>query len=217
MVTKKSCQLKNKKVLITAGPTWVPIDRVRVISNIATGETGVLLAEKLQKLGVKVTLLLGPVGICCLNKKIRLLHFRFFDELKRIIIKELITKKYDIVIHSAAVADYRPLKAYSRKVRSGLKNWRLNLIPTTKIIDAIKKIDKSLFLAGFKFEPQARKEELIKRTKALMRRAHLDLAVANTIYKNLYQAYIINQNQTYGPLENRKDLVEKLIQILKNI
>jgi len=206
--------LKNKKILITAGPTWVPIDRVRVISNIATGETGILLAEKLQKAGAKVTLLLGSTDICCLNKKIRLLHFRFFDELKRIIRKELITKRYDIVIHSAAVADYRPLKTYSRKVKSGLKNWRLNLVPTIKMIDAIKKIDKSLFLVGFKFEPQAYKEELIKRTKKLIRRAHLDLAVANTINKSQYQAYIVNENKTCGPFRSKNDLVRRLTQIL---
>jgi phosphopantothenoylcysteine decarboxylase/phosphopantothenate--cysteine ligase len=175
------------------------------------------LAEKLQKLGAKVTLLLGAVETCCLNKNIKLIHFRFFDELKRIIIKELTTKKYDMVIHSAAVSDYRPLKTYSRKVRSGLKNWRFNLVPTTKIIDAMKRIDKSLCLVGFKFEPKAPKKTLIYKARSLISRAKLDLAVANTIYKNRYQAYIINQNQTYGPLENRKDLVEKLIQILKNI
>ena len=63
-VTKsQSHKLKNKKVLITAGPTWVPIDNVRVISNTATGETGILLSEKLKNLGAKVTLLLGPTNL----------------------------------------------------------------------------------------------------------------------------------------------------------
>ena len=206
--------LKNKRILITAGPTWVPIDSVRVISNIATGQTGILLAERLRRLGAKVTLLLGPVETCSLNKKIRLIHFRFFDELKRIIVREITSKKYDIVIHSAAVSDYRPLRTYSQKVGSGLKNWRLNLIPTTKIIDIIKGVDKSLCLVGFKFEPKATKGKLIQETKKLIRRAKLDLAVANSIDKNQYQAYIVCQNKIYGPFANRKGLAQRLIQVL---
>ena len=207
-------KLKNKSILITAGPTWVPIDSVRVISNIATGQTGILLAERLRRLGAKVTILLGPVETCSLNKKIRLIRFRFFDELKRIIVREITSKKYDIVIHSAAVSDYRPLRTYSQKVGSGLKNWRLNLIPTTKIIDIIKGVDKSLCLVGFKFEPKATKGKLIQETKKLIRRAKLDLAVANSIDKNQYQAYIVCQNKIYGPFANRKGLAQRLIQVL---
>ncbi|PIP20346.1 MAG: hypothetical protein COX40_05270 [Candidatus Omnitrophica bacterium CG23_combo_of_CG06-09_8_20_14_all_40_11] len=225
--------LKNKRILITAGPTWVSIDSVRVISNIATGETGILLAEKLQNLGARVTLLLGPVDTCCLNKKInpalsylnhrpsrrkggiKLLRFRFFDELKDKIIQELKYKKYDIVIHSAAVSDYKPVKTYSHKIRSGIKNLRLGLVPTEKIIDLLKRIDNSIILIGFKFEPQAKKGMLIKRAKELIRAANLDLAVANTMNKNKYYAYILdNYNHSYGPVFNKKDLVTKLADLM---
>ena len=204
--------LKNKKILITAGPTWVSIDSVRVISNIATGKTGILLAEELQRLGAKVTLLLGAVEACCLNKNIRLIRFRFFEELKNIIIKELRSKKYDVLIHSAAVSDYRPLRVDSQKVKSGKKIWQINLVPTLKIIDLIVKLKSSLFLVGFKFEPQAGKKALIEETKNLIKRVKLDLAVANTVSdKSRYRAYIIdNYNQIYGPLFNKKSLVDKL-------
>jgi len=206
--------LKNKKILITAGPTWVPIDSVRVISNIATGETGVLLAEKLSKAGAKVTLVLGPVGACCLNHKIKLIKFKFFDELKNIITKELSFTKYNILIHSAAVSDYRPLKNYNQKVKSGKKLWQLKLTQTPKLIDLIKKLDPSLILVGFKFEPEARKDTLMKRAKNLLDHAHLDLIVANTIFGNLYKAYVINHNRTYGPVFNKKDLAVKLINLI---
>ena len=207
--------LKNKKILLTAGPTWVPIDAVRVISNVATGQTGILLAEKLQKLGARVTLLIGPVETCCLNKNIKLLRFRFFDELKDKIIQELKYKKYDIVIHSAAVSDYEPSKVYSGKIKSGIKNLRLSLVPAEKIIDLLKRIDNSIILVGFKFEPQAKKDMLIKMTKELIRAANLNLAVANTIDKNKYCAYILdNYNRSYGPLFNKKDLVTKLADLI---
>lgn len=209
--------LKNKRILITAGPTWVPIDKVRVISNIATGKTGILLAEKLQRLGAKVTLILGPVGICCLNKKIRLIHFKFFNELKDLIKKELKFKKYDIVIHSAAVSDYRPTKIYAHKIKSGLKNLSINLVPTEKIIDLIKKINSSLFVIGFKFEPKAEKNKLIQRAKKLLLHSKLDLTVANAIERDKYEAYIINPKRIYGPLFSKENMVSKLIKVIGDV
>ncbi len=206
--------LKGKRVLITAGPTWVPIDAVRVISNIATGATGVLLAEKLLKLGAKVTLLLGPVESCCLDKKINLIRFTFFAELRRIIAKELISKKYDIVIHSAAVADYKPKESFKQKLKSGIRQWNLRLVPTPKVIDSIKKMDQDLFLVGFKLEPKATRKILIDRTVSLIKRARLDLAVANSIHKNRYRAYIVNKKQIYGPMSNKKDMATGLIRLI---
>ena len=127
--------LKNKSILITAGPTWVPIDAVRVLSNRASGETGFLLAEKLKQAGAKPTLLLGPVGCCRPIKNIRLLRFCFFDELKNLLIRELRTNRYDAVVHAAAVADYRPEKEIISKMSSGIRHWNLRLIPTIKLID----------------------------------------------------------------------------------
>ncbi|MFH0912964.1 MAG: phosphopantothenoylcysteine decarboxylase [Candidatus Omnitrophota bacterium] len=206
--------LKNKRILITAGPTWVLIDKVRVISNIATGETGILLAEELQSRGARVTLLLGAVGTCCLNKKIRLIRFKFFEELRRLVIKELETRKYSIVIHSAAVSDYRPLKTYSSKVRSGLDSWKLNLVPTAKIIDAIKKKDKSLRLVGFKFEPETTKARLIRKGEILLARKSCDTVVANTLSKGHYSAYIIQKDKTHGPIFTKEKLVKYLVEKL---
>ena len=215
MDTERSHKLKNKKILITAGPTWVPIDNVRVISNIATGETGILLAEEAHKQGAKVTLLLGPISDCCLDNSINIIRFKFFDELHKVIKKELKNKKYDIVIHSAAVSDYKPGICYRQKIKSGIKKWRLNLIPTPKIIDLIKKIDSTLFLVGFKFEPGAGRQLLLKKAKNLMNRAKLDLAVANSIDKDKYIAFVINTHRTYGPFFNKNLLASKLIKIIR--
>lgn len=209
-------KLKNKKILITAGPTWVPIDSVRIISNIATGKTGILLAEKLTRLGANVTLLLGAVETSCLNKKIRLRRFKFFDELKDTVIKELGSKKYDIVIHSAAVSDYKPQRTHYYKIKSGLRNWKLNLVPTIKIIDLIKRINKNIFLVGFKFESHSNRNKLIKEAREFFKRCAIDLLVANTVKNNKYQACIISKTKTYGYFSNKKALTEGLIEVLKN-
>jgi phosphopantothenoylcysteine decarboxylase/phosphopantothenate--cysteine ligase len=211
LATKKPKKFKNRRILITAGPTWVPVDSVRVISNIATGQTGILLADKLIKSGAKVTLLLGPSAeVCPLNKKIKLIRFKFFDELKSAIIKEVAGGKYDVVIHSAAVADYRPQANFKQKVKSGIKKWNLCLVPTPKLINLIKKIDRDLFLVGFKFEPKTPRKVLITEAKSLIARANLDLAVANTVYGGRYCAYLVNNRQVYGPVFNKKDMARDL-------
>lgn len=204
--------LKNKRILITAGPTWVPIDNVRVISNIATGQTGVFLANELAKKGAWVTLVLGPcVNAKILNRRARLISFKFFDELKKAVEEEIKTKKYDIVIHSAAVSDYTPKMKYGRKIKSGIKNFRLELKPTAKIIDCVKKIQPEVFLVGFKFETGKSEETLFKETRSLIKRSNLDLAVANTVNGGKYKAYILSGQNISGPFLNKIRMVKNLI------
>jgi len=206
--------LRGKSILITAGPTWVAIDSVRVISNIATGETGILLAQRLQRRGAKITLLLGATGHCTLSKKIHLIRFRYFGDLKNKIADELERKKYDILIHSAAVSDYRPKRACKDKIKSGIKSLKINLVPTPKIINLIKKINRSLVVVGFKFEPSAAQNMLLGEAKKLIEQAQLDLAVANTVDKQRYKAYIISRNKIYGVFRNKSALTNKLINLL---
>ena len=206
--------LKNKKILITAGPTWVPIDSVRVISNIATGETGILLADKLERAGAKVTLLLGPCGACCLNRRIKVIRFKFFDELKDKAVRELKSRKYDILLHNAAVSDYQPVRAYRSKIKSGIKDLKISLVPTEKIINLFRKIDRSLLLVGFKLGVGLSKEALIKKARRLIRDADLDLAVANTVDRNRYRAYIVSQSLIHGPLDNKKEMADKLMRLI---
>ena len=235
-------KLKNKKILITAGPTWVPIDKVRVISNIATGSTGILLAEHLSKLGAKVTLILGPfpnvaflrrassgsrreakkvttfgASSCCINRKVKIINFRFFDELKEKIQKELGAKHYDIVIHSAAVSDYRPTQAYKGKITSGKKLFSINLRPTPKLFAEIRRKSADSKLVIFKLEFGV-KENLLK-TKALklLKDARADLVVANTFCGNSYKALIIDKGKRVLARINKKATVaQRLISIIKS-
>jgi len=206
--------LATKNILITAGPTWVEIDSVRVISNKASAETGILLAEIFAKRKDRVTLLLGPSRACCLNEKIKVIPFRFFDELKKNLFRQLYSKKYDIVIHSAAVSDYKPDRASGYKISSGIKKWRLTLVPTPKLIDRIKKIDRALFLVGFKFQPRVKKIKLLEESKDLLRRSNADLVVGNTIDKNRYKAFIVAPQGTVAEALNKEDLADKLVKLI---
>lgn len=197
MVTKKN-------ILITAGSTWVALDKVRVISNIASGETGFILASKFKEIGAKVTLLLGPGNFCSLKcSGVKIISFKYFSELKCLLQSELKKRKYSAVIHAAAVADYQPERISHCKVSSQLDNWRINLIPTDKLVNNFKHYAPGLITVGFKFEPDAGKNRLINEGKRLLKQANLDLVVANSSKNKTYQAYIINSVEKYGPFFNK--------------
>jgi len=204
--------LRNKKILITSGPTWVAIDDVRVISNIATGQTGILLAKELVRLGARVTLLLGPVDNCCLDKKIRLLRFKFFKDLKDILKRELTSKKFDFIIHNAAVSDFAP-QAIKGKITS-TKAFSLNLKPLPKISGIIRRLAPKAKLTLFKLESGVSDNILIKRAKAARLEAKADFAAANRL--NPYRAFIITEYEITNCLRSKKDLVNKLLLLLTN-
>jgi phosphopantothenoylcysteine synthetase/decarboxylase len=207
--------LKGKRVLITAGPTWVAIDQVRVISNLASGETGFILADKFKKLGAKVTLLLGPGNFCVAGQAgIKLIHFKYFSELAQLLDKELKSQKYTAVIHAAAVADYQPEKIIAGKISSLHKNWRINLVPTKKLIKGLRKYKPDLFTVGFKFEPNANKDKLLAKGKQLLRTANLDLVVANSNKNMGYQAYILSSLKKYGPFFNKTEMAIYLSRLM---
>lgn len=208
--------LNNKRILITAGPTWVPIDNVRVISNTATGKTGILLAEKFARQGCRVTLLLGPGNSFCRNKGVKVIPFRFFDELSRLLKKELKGKHYDVIIQSAAISDYKPSSLRIKKISSRLKTLNLALKPAPKLIDSLRKLSPGAFLVGFKFEPDLKVNKLIKNGTSLLKRSRLDLVVANTNQDKHYAAYLVSKNNDCGPFLSKEQMAQKLVTLIAN-
>ena len=206
---------REKKVLITSGPTWVPIDNVRVISNTASGETGILLAKAFIRQGCRVTLLLGPISAVALDKKIKVKRFTFFNDLVALLKKEL-KSDYDIVIQSAAISDFAPGFTGKKKISSQCKKLKLILKPTVKIINYLRKLKPNAFLVGFKFEPDLKTDELIKKTRKLIQSANLDLAVGNTLLNKHYNAYLVNKAQVSGPWLSKSAMVDNLIKLIRS-
>lgn len=205
--------LRNKRILITAGPTWVAIDSVRVISNAATGGTGILLAEKLNQAGAKVTLVLGPVGEGVLSRKIDIVRFRFFEELRQAVKKELSSRHYDIIIHSAAVSDYKPKRPIKGKLDSG-RVYKLELLPLPKIVKEIRAKAPQAKLVMFKLESRITDAELLERARNSLREAGADLIVASRIFPS-YKAYILDDRAKYAQANSRKELTGDLCRVLK--
>ncbi|MDD5567631.1 MAG: phosphopantothenoylcysteine decarboxylase [Candidatus Omnitrophota bacterium] len=205
--------LKNRKILITAGPTWIPIDNVRVISNTSTGKTGILLAEGLAKRGAKITLLLGPIGAYSLNKKIKVVNFKFFDELNSLVKNEL-KKKHDAIIQAAAISDYQPIKASKTKLNSDKDILKLVFKRTPKIIASLRRAAPGSFLVGFKFEPDLSGNKLVNKGRSLLKNSALDLVVANTSKNRRYAAYLVSNKQVGVQVLSKEKMIESLIDLI---
>jgi phosphopantothenoylcysteine decarboxylase/phosphopantothenate--cysteine ligase len=207
-------QLKNKRILITCGPTWVPIDDVRVISNHSTGELGHRLSKGLNRRGAKVTVLEGPVKNHLHEKGVKVKRFTFYHDLHDLLNAEL-KKKYDVIIHAAAVSDYRLKVTHKTKLSSDFKSMKLELIPTKKLIQTIKRKNRDAILVGFKLESSVTKKGIKDLTADLFEKSRCDYVIANTAMQNSYKGYLVKNDQTISPLEHsRQGIVNALIKEL---
>ena len=180
-----SSKLRGKKVLITAGPTIEYIDPVRVITNQSTGKTGVLLAAELVSAGAKVTLIYGP-GREPPSKGVKLVRVETSKEMFDAVRKEM-KQKFDIAILAAAVSDYTPERSNKTKIKSIPNKILIKLKRAPKIIDMIKKIQKDVFLVGFKAETNTSREKLINEARKKLKESKADLIVANDIGLKKYR------------------------------
>lgn len=212
----------NKRILITAGPVWVPIDKVRVITNIFSGKLGLIIANLAHTLGADVTLLMGPGKILVPAKKLsrfKIIKFRYFDELLELVKTHVGSKRYDVIIHSAAVSDYRPIFVKRGKIKSGKKELSIRLKPTIKIVDLIKKIDPDIFLVKFKLEVGLSQQELINIAYRSMIQSNADLIVANDFqtvtrgHKN-HVAFIINPQKLIKKITGKEKIADELLRLI---
>ena len=211
--------LKGKKVLVTAGPTIEKIDPIRIITNHSTGKTGVLLASELVSAGAKVTLVYGP-GITEPPKGAKIIPVQTVTDMFNEVKKQM-KKKFDIVILAAAASDYIPKNQYSKKIKSTKNSLTIELKKAPKIIDHIKKLQKDVFLIGFKAETDISKKELVVRAKQKLRDSKADMIIANDIGKKYFKDTRYNELLIVDPESvvvigrNRKEKIAKLI--CKNI
>ena len=180
-----SSALKNKKVLMTAGPTIEHIDPVRVITNQSTGKTGLSLASELISAGAKVTLVYGP-GEEKPPNGAKIINVLSSKEMLNAVKIEL-KKKFDIVIMTAAVADYIPTNPSKKKIKSSKDKIEISLKKAPKIIDQIKKFQKNVLLVGFKAETNLTKNQLIKSAQKKLKESSSDMIVANDIGSSRYK------------------------------
>jgi len=167
--------LKNKCILITAGPTYESIDPVRFIGNHSSGKMGYALAEVAASLGAQVKLISGPVSIKTNNEAIQVIDVSTAEEMYKA--SHEFFNNCDIAILSAAVADFTPKTVASQKIKKGKDCLTLELTKTKDILTSLSKIKKRQFLVGFALETQNELEN----AKTKLKKKNLDLIVLNSL------------------------------------
>ncbi|HQH70711.1 MAG TPA: phosphopantothenoylcysteine decarboxylase [bacterium] len=181
--------LAGKRVLITSGPTFAPLDAVRSITNRSTGRLGCAIARSIRKHGAEVVFLAGETsqvpkaaGSAGGGRPLLLVErFVTVPDLKRLLMNHLTGRPFDAVVMAAAVLDYYPVESVAGKKRSDEDEWIVRLKRGEKIIEQIKSWAPDVFLVGFKLEARVSQEELAARAGDLIKRSRADLVVANRL------------------------------------
>jgi phosphopantothenoylcysteine decarboxylase/phosphopantothenate--cysteine ligase len=167
--------LKGVNVLITAGPTFEPIDPVRFIGNHSSGKMGFAIADEMASLGAQVTLVSGPTAEKSAQPLKRIDIVTAADMLK------VCNQHFDnsaIIVMSAAVADYTPSYVASQKIKKNDETFSIELKKTTDILAALgQRKQQDQLLIGFALETN--NEE--KNAKLKLKKKNLDLIVLNSL------------------------------------
>ncbi len=166
--------LEGLKVLVTAGPTAEEIDSVRFISNRSSGRMGYALAREAAARGAKVILISGPTGLRT-PYYVDGISVRTAAEMSREVDREL--RGTDLLIMAAAVADFRPRRIESGKIKKSGAALKLELELTEDILARVGTLKDRPFLVGF----AAESEDLRGNAAAKLKSKALDMIVANPV------------------------------------
>ncbi len=208
--------LKDKHVLITAGPTYEKIDPVRFIGNYSTGKMGYALAEEAANRGAKVTLVSGPVSIKAKHPKISVISVESAREMHDQCIIQFPSS--DIAIMCAAVADYAPKNTATEKIKREKDDIPvINLVKNPDIAASLGQIKtESQKLIGFALETNNETTNAQDKLK----RKNLDAIVLNSLQDkgagfgtdtNKISIFFANGNRQDFPLKSKVEVAKDII------
>jgi phosphopantothenoylcysteine decarboxylase / phosphopantothenate---cysteine ligase len=146
-----SGELSGKKVLVTAGPTYEPIDPVRFIGNHSSGKMGVAIARELKNRGGEVTLVLGPGSQVHDLEGLQVKKVQTAEQMFEICNQVFVTS--DIAVMAAAVADYTPSTVSDEKIKKKEDQWSVSFSKTKDILKSLGQVKKEgQTLVGFALE-----------------------------------------------------------------
>lgn len=170
----KEQDLLGKKVLVSAGPTIAPIDPVRYITNRSTGKMGYAIAKEARDRGAEVILVSGPTNLEP-PKNVKIINIKTNEEMKKEILQNF--KWADIVIKSAAVADYKPKEYSKEKIKKGEDDLNICLTRDNDILKFLGEIKTHQVLVGF----AAESNNVLENAERKLKNKNLDFIVANDI------------------------------------
>lgn len=219
---KSQNQLKGKRVLITAGPTYEKIDPVRFIGNYSSGKMGYALAEECAERGAEVELVSGPVSINLNRANIHITKVESAAQMYAAAVNAF--PKTDIAILCAAVADFTPRETKDVKIKREKGDMAIQLVPTKDIAAELGRMKKeSQFMVGFALETNDETNNAINKLKA----KKLDFIVLNSLNDkgagfsvDTNKITIISDTSKYEyslkpKREVAKDIIDKICELYK--
>ncbi|BAP17935.1 bifunctional phosphopantothenoylcysteine decarboxylase/phosphopantothenate--cysteine ligase CoaBC [cyanobacterium endosymbiont of Epithemia turgida] len=211
--------LKNIPILVTAGPTPVPIDNIRRLTNHFTGQLGTKIAKELYLKGADINLIHGESSYTPPDYLPYQIVKTYQDYLE-LVINKLSNKNYICGIFSAAVADYQPQKIMLGKIPSKEKSKCIKLIPTIKVIEEVRQKFPNLYMVTFKYQEQVSHEALIEVASARIKKGY-QVVVANRGEEMKSQqehiAYLVTQNESPQKMIGKRRIATKIVEHLENI
>ncbi len=184
--------LDGVRVLVTAGPTFEPIDPVRYIGNRSSGKMGYAVAEEAQQRGAEVTLISGPTALSP-PAGMAVVPVETHDQMQGAVLQHGVGQ--DVIVMAAAVADFTPVEPASEKLRRSA-NLTLSLAPTSDIAAQATRAAPEAFHVGFALETG----DLIGRAREKLQHKGQDLVVANAVSET---------HNPFGSDTNRVSLVTR--------
>lgn len=215
--------LRGRRVLITAGPTVEHIDPVRVITNKSSGKMGIAIAEEALARGGQVAIVYGP-GSAKPPADARVVDVETTQEMYDAVVKELKEDDYDVMIATAAAADWAPERQFNYKVPTrSTPELPVTLKPTPKIIEAVKKMSPKTFLVAFRAEHGLSDNALVESAYQRMKISNADLIAANDVGRSgvgfrtdTNELFIIDKKRKviHIPLSSKREVAKKLIDVI---
>lgn len=218
---KNRSALKGKRILVTAGPTYEPIDPVRFIGNYSSGKMGYAIADKLASYGAHVILISGPSSEKIISPGITLITVRTADEMYKECIASFPSADGALLV--AAVADYRPKRKSEEKIKRSHGKLTLELESNPDIAASLGRMKKKhQFLAGFALETQHEIENARKK----LQKKNFDFIVINSLRskgagfgsENNKITILDKHNRvTEFPLKTKQEVAEDIVQYLQTL
>jgi phosphopantothenoylcysteine decarboxylase/phosphopantothenate--cysteine ligase len=218
--------LQGKRLIVTAGSTIEYIDPIRVITNLSTGRMGVSIAEEAKKLGAEVTLVLGHSAVEPINSLARTVRVNTGKEMLAAVKAELTSRKYDIAIMAAAVADFTPVKKSEKKLETRKGKITVELAATRKIVDEVRRLSKKTVLVTFKADHNVDSRILVNKAFQKLKESDADLVAANDVGRvsklagaDKNEIYVVDRkkNVTHLALADKNSVARKLLEIAAKI
>ena len=173
----KEQDLKGKSIIVTAGPTVESIDPMRYITNRSTGKMGYSIAKEAIERGADVTLITGPTNLTPPQNLKKLVKIESAKDMYEAVLENL--DENDVVIKSAAVADYKPKNYSNKKIKKSDDDLVIELDRNKDIAQEIGKIKNNKILVGFAAETN----DLIENASLKIKKKNIDFIVANDLTK----------------------------------